>query len=131
MKNVKKKKFKMVRVKKIKNKNDTSTPSKRKQKTKEELEYQHYMHSKKWKEIRLKVLERDEYRCKCCAREVGDDNCKLTVHHSVYQTKEGLPILYHEDEGDNLKYLITLCGYCHQQGIHRVRENFKRFSVKS
>lgn len=94
------------------------------------LKYQKYLKSKQWKEIRDKVLERDEFRCRCCARDIIHDDAVLTVHHSCYKTPDGNDILYHELEGDNLKYLITLCRQCHNFGIHKVSANFKRFSMK-
>lgn len=119
----------MVRVKKVANKNDIRTKSKRKEKSEKALKYQKYLKSKEWKEIRKLVIERDEGRCRCCGREAGDDGCTLTIHHSMYVTKDGKPILYNETEGDNLKYLITLCNKCHSFGIHKVRANYKRFAM--
>jgi 5-methylcytosine-specific restriction endonuclease McrA len=123
----------LVRVKKQPTRGDLSEKAqsggkpKSKQRSEEYIKYRAYLSSKEWKEIRKKVLDRDEHRCKCCGRVSGEDNCTLTVHHSRYVKENGDPILYHEDEGDNLKYLITLCSYCHTQGIHKVKANYRRF----
>lgn len=109
---------------------DTTQPSstiqsKSKKRDEEYLAYQRYIRGKEWKSIRDRVLERDGYRCQCCSRSVEEDgqDIGLSVHHSTYS------ILYHETEGDNLKYLVTLCKYCHK-GIHSVKSNYKRFNMK-
>lgn len=80
--------------------------------------YKAYLKSPDWKAIKEKVLERDEFRCRCCGRTI--DESPLSIHHSTYD------ILFHEGENDNLKYLITLCKYCHS-GIHKVKSNIHRF----
>ena len=64
----------------------------------------------KWFEKRKIVFERDGYNCKFC----GSDK-NLQIHHRQYhyriQTGEFvLPWCY------KLKYLVTLCNYCHQRG---------------
>lgn len=79
--------------------------------------YDAYMQSDEWKNVRLKVLERDNYRCRCCGR--NSDQTTLSVHHSQYKD-----VLYREEE--KLDYLITLCLYCHR-GIHSVKSNINRF----
>lgn len=102
---------------------DTTATAKSKQRSKEYLEYQSYIRSKYWREnIRNVVLDRDEHRCRCCSRT--EEEAPLSVHHSKYDG-----VLYKELEGDNLKYLVTLCKYCHS-GIHKVKSNFQRFSMK-
>ena len=90
--------------------------SKRKVKCKAYLKYQRYLRTKKWREIRDLVLERDEHRCVCCSRTE-----RLTVHHSCYDH------LYNERE--HLKELVTLCVVCHSQ-IHRSPSNYQRFKMK-
>lgn len=89
--------------------------SKRKVKCKAYLKYQRYLRTKKWRQIRDLVLERDGYRCLCCGRTE-----RLTVHHSCYDH------LY--DEQDHLNELITLCVICHSQ-IHFSIANKKRFKL--
>ena len=79
--------------------------------------YQAYLKSPEWAEVRQLVLERDNYRCRCCGRT--EDQTKLTVHHSTYQN------LYNEK--NHLEDLITLGNECHI-AIHRVKSNYCRFS---
>lgn len=110
----------MVRVKKNLNKNNTETkPSKRKQKSKEYLEYQRYIRSKAFSEVKKALIEKDGYRCRCCGRTE-----ELSAHHSTYD------ILYHELEDNNLDKMVLLCKYCHR-AIHTVPSNYKRFSFNN
>lgn len=66
-----------------------------------------------WRLIRLKVLDRDEYKCQNCGE---DKRTKLLVHHIDWQGKRrGVP----SDKWNNkMSNLITLCYKCHN-GIHR------------
>jgi hypothetical protein len=61
--------------------------------------YLDYLQSQEWKDIRLKVLQRDRYRCVDCGAKG-----KLDVHHTSYKR------LFHEDLDD----LISLCRQCHE-----------------
>lgn len=65
--------------------------------------------------VRVAVLERDTFRCRCCgwshATKQGADRYRsmLELHH----------IIYHVDGGENvIENLITLCNVCHDQ-VHR------------
>lgn len=78
--------------------------------------YNAYMKSQEWKEVRLLVLERDGYVCRCCGR--NEKQTTLTIHHSTYEH------LYNEKE--HLEDLITLGKECHL-AIHRVKSNYHRF----
>jgi RNA-directed DNA polymerase len=55
-----------------------------------------------WREIRKRVLQRDEYRCKECGR----NNLPLNAHHIVARREGGT---------DEMSNLITLCEDCHYQ----------------
>jgi len=68
------------------------------EKEKREIEYQEYLNSDHWKNIRLKALDRAGNRCQLCSSR---DN--LNVHHNTYRNKG------HED----LKDLVVLCRECH------------------
>lgn len=57
----------------------------------------------RWKQKRMEILQRDEFRC----RECRHDDLPLNVHHIIY-LKEAEPWEY-----DN-NYLITLCEECHK-----------------
>lgn len=83
--------------------------------------YQAYLKSQEWKDVRQVVLDRDHHRCRCCGRT--EDKETLSVHHSSYR------VLYHELEGDNTDWLITLCRICHR-GVHSAKSNLGRFKGK-
>lgn len=80
-----------------------------------------YMKTQEWKDIRLQILERDGWRCRCCGRTNDDPKAQLTIHHSTYDN------LFNEEE--HLDDLITLCKYCHYQ-IHQSNANKYRFKKK-
>jgi 5-methylcytosine-specific restriction endonuclease McrA len=56
----------------------------------------------RWQKMRLKVLERDEFRCQLC----WNDKLTLHVHHKYYVNGKQ-PFDY------PLKALLTLCEKCH------------------
>jgi hypothetical protein len=59
--------------------------------------------------IRMKVIERDKYRCRICGRRATDNvDLELNVHHIIPSSEGGL---------SEQKNLITLCGTCHR-GLH-------------
>jgi len=58
----------------------------------------------RWQKKRLKILERDDWRCQSC----GDKNVTLNVHHIFY--KKGKDPW---DYNDNI--LITWCEDCHKK----------------
>lgn len=71
----------------------------------------------KWQKKRLKIFQRDNFRCKLC----NDDKTTLNVHHKKY-IKNHKPWEYNEDD------LITLCDDCHNLfGTFGVipKENYK------
>lgn len=97
------------------------------EKTEEELEaykeYQKYIKSQEFQDIKQLVLQRDNYHCMCCGRTEADMNSKgkhyiLQAHHNTYKH------LYHERE--HLDDLITLCNLCHAS-IHQCTANMQRF----
>ncbi len=57
----------------------------------------------RWQRKRLKILERDKFKCKKC----GDEETTLHVHHKIYKKGKD-PWEY--DNSD----LITLCEDCHK-----------------
>lgn len=85
------------------------------------LKYQRYIRSKEFKEnVRAKVLERDNYTCQVCGRNLQNDpKTKLSCHHRSYAH------LFCNDERE-IADCITLCQYDHL-ATHRVPSNFKRY----
>jgi len=57
----------------------------------------------RWQKKRLKILERDDWRCQIC----GNDEITLHVHHRLYIQNKSI-----WDYPDHL--LITLCESCHE-----------------
>lgn len=89
----------------------------KKEKFPEYEEYQAYIKSDEWQEIRKIVLERDNYHCMCCGRSL-QENAVLAIHHNSYQ--------HLFDERNHLDDLVTLCKVCHAS-VHRNRANWQRF----
>ena len=60
--------------------------------------YQDHLHSKEWRALKKKVMERDGCSCRKCGAETD-----LSVHHLHYES------FRHEDGTE----LVTLCASCH------------------
>lgn len=56
----------------------------------------------RWQRVRLRVMERDEFACKCC----GSADRELQVHHLAYAKGKRI---WEANDAD----LITLCHHCH------------------
>lgn len=117
----------MVRVKQNTTRSDTSK-KKLQNKPKDPVYalYQKYIKSKEFKELREKVLKRDNYRCKVCGRtleEIADKKITLQAHHSSYQN---LGKCNEEEMAD----IITLCSVCHKS-MHSAPSNLRRFTDKT
>mgnify|MGYP003620613016 CR=1 FL=1 len=85
------------------NKKNIKRPYKKLTKAEYDLALQH----PKWQKKRLKVFERDKWRCTQCK----DTETTLCVHHIRYTKK------YPWQE--NMKNLISLCISCHKE-IHKI-----------
>lgn len=62
--------------------------------------YTQYLRSEKWKRKRLRVLQRDGFRCRLCKQRKA-----TTVHHLTY-SRVGR---------EWLRDLISVCSLCHSQ----------------
>lgn len=80
-------------------------------------DYNEYLKSDHWQEVREKQLLQDEHRCAFCGSTE-----KLEVHHINYKN------LYNEKPGCDT---ITFCDTCHRK-YHRIREAYieKSKSIK-
>jgi 5-methylcytosine-specific restriction endonuclease McrA len=58
-----------------------------------------------WKNIRNKILDRDNYMCRICHKST--DEASLNVHHKDWDRNN--------NKNDNL---VTLCSGCHK-AVHR------------
>ena len=74
-------------------------------------EYYLYLHSEQWREIRNKVIARDNCTCRICGG--GAFGADANVHHLTYRN------IGNED----LKDLVTLCPDCHTK-IHKEASKF-------
>ena len=72
--------------------------------------YYRSLKSRKWRNLREKVLKRDEYRCTTCGSKQS-----LVVHHTFYYWEYTEPWEY------PLESLITLCDNCHDD-FHKHHE---------
>jgi len=75
------------------------------------MTYAEKLNDPRWKEKRLHIIERDEYRCRWCQSESN-----LEVHHSIYFNLD--PWEYRDES------LITLCSVCHSETerlLHEIR----------
>lgn len=57
----------------------------------------------RWQQLRLRVFERDEWKCRAC----GETSKTLNAHHPVYHPLAEGPWDYETDS------IITLCSKCH------------------
>lgn len=78
----------------------------------------------RWQKMRLKVMERDGFRCAIC----GDDTKMLAAHHRWYgQIKDeetGNIRNRHPWEYD-IKDLVTICSDCHESEHQYIEEYSK------
>lgn len=74
--------------------------------------YEEYLKTPEWKITRAKQLKLDNYTCRLCGREGGDE-IVLEVHHSSYE-RLGCEIIGLD--------LITLCDECHEPVTSMLRE---------
>lgn len=63
--------------------------------------YREYLASDQWKAIRLRVLKRDNFRCRVCGERATQ------VHHNLYRKKELC--------GQSLKGMRAMCDEHHRQ----------------
>ena len=78
------------------------------------MNYSEKFKDPRWQKLRLKVFERDEWKCQSC----GSEKETLVVHHFYY--KQGAdPWEYDMDA------LITLCEGCHEFEHENWKDNIK------
>ena len=65
------------------------------------MDYNEQLNNQKWKERKLKIKQRDGFKCRVC-----NSNLSLDVHHLYYIPK--LKAWEYEDEG-----LVTICNLHH------------------
>lgn len=96
-----------------------SQPSKAKERNEEYIRYRNYIRSKKFKEVKKIVWERDNGECQFCARKQSD-GVTLSVHHRCYKH------LYEggQAEADDC---ILICSREHK-ALHSMKCNYKWFS---
>lgn len=96
-----------------------SQPSKAKQRNEEYLKYKNYLRSKKFKEVKKLVWERDNGECQFCGRKQSD-GVTLSVHHKCYR---------HLYEGGDVEAndCILICSREHKL-LHSMKCNYKWFS---
>jgi 5-methylcytosine-specific restriction endonuclease McrA len=68
------------------------------------IEHEEYLHSDKWKAIRLKVLKRDNHLCQVCL-----DYPATEVHH----------LNYINWKNELMTDLLSVCRDCHKNRMHK------------
>lgn len=67
--------------------------------------YNQYLESPVWKQLRLKVLRRDDFTCRGC----GKEKAATQVHHLKYQNAE-----FYQSFGQEMMFdLVSICEACH------------------
>ncbi len=72
--------------------------------TQRQLSYQEYLKSPEWQALRLKVLQRDGFRCQGCLAQPAAE-----VHHTTYR----------HARSEFCFELVSLCRDCHRR-LHGV-----------
>ena len=75
------------------------------------VNYELYLKSPQWRDVRMKVLRRDEFKCVKCSNTKG-----LNVHHESYR--------HLGNESEFLNDLITLCSGCHVK-VHKKKQKVR------
>lgn len=81
------------------------------------LTYSQQLLTEKWKNKRMKILCRDEFKCTVCK-----STKKLQVHHTKYMFGK-LAWQYPDN------WLVTLCEKCHKK-VHKIKSRVRRKRVK-
>lgn len=82
-------------------------------------DYDAYMKSAHWREMRKKTVAKHPY-CASCGCKYSKNN-PLHVHHLTYYDKHGKSILYREKP----KHLKVLCRDCHMK-LHGEQRRYKK-----
>jgi 5-methylcytosine-specific restriction endonuclease McrA len=77
------------------------------------LKYRERLLDPRWISVREKILERDDYTCRCCGSSE-----RLQVHHRQYHRDKSTLDWKKPWEYEPI-LLITVCESCHQEG-HRM-----------
>jgi len=100
------------KVKKWREENKKAKRKKKGFKQSKRCNYQTFLKSDYWKEVRKMVLKRDGHKCRICFRDK-----RLHIHHETYK--------HHFNEKNYLDDLITLCWMCHKDWHHNVPDFIK------
>jgi hypothetical protein len=79
--------------------------------------YQQKLLDPRWQQMRLRVYERDNFKCKIC----GDSKSTLNAHHVHYHPSSDGPWDY------DMRTIITLCAKCHEEEHETL--NFSKASL--
>ena len=79
--------------------------------------YQQKLLDPRWQQMRLRVYERDNFKCKIC----GDSKSTLNAHHAHYHPSSDGPWDY------DMRTIITLCAKCHEEEHETL--NFSKASL--
>ncbi|WP_233347316.1 HNH endonuclease [Ponticaulis koreensis] len=77
----------------------------------------HITRGPRWKALRVQALQRDGWKCVCCAEKIG-----LEIDHIK-------PVRDRPDLAWSLENLQTLCGQCHAKKT-RIETGYKPLSPK-
>lgn len=83
-----------------------------------------FYNSRKWRNFRIKILQRDHYECQHCKAKKVRKIVRATHVHHIHKLKDRPDLAL---DADNL---ISLCHACHEEEHDRLHKAYQQRAVK-